>query len=44
MEKDVENWDHRRDVEKDETYGGMCEKCCDAGPVSCTTCFLRGSS
>ena len=31
MEKIVENWDQRKDVENDEKYYGMCEKCCDAG-------------
>ena len=29
--KGVGNWDHRKDVENDEKYGGMCERCCDAG-------------
>ena len=31
MEKKVANWDQRKNVENDETYDRMCEKCCDAG-------------
>ena len=31
MEKAVGNWDQRKDVENDEKYDRMCEKCCDAG-------------
>ena len=30
MEKYVGNWDQRENVENDENYDGMCEKCCDA--------------
>ena len=29
--KYVGNWDPRKDVENDEKYDGICEKCCDAG-------------
>ena len=30
-EKAVGKRDRRKDVEDDEKYDGMCEKCCDAG-------------
>ena len=29
MEKNVGNWDLRKDVENDDKYDEMCEKCCD---------------
>ena len=31
MEKVVENWDQRKDVENDEKDYGMCDECCDVG-------------
>ena len=29
--KYVGNWDQRKNVEHNEEYDGMCEKCCGAG-------------
>ena len=38
MGKDVGQWDQRKKVENDETYDGMCEKCCDAGRGNIQIC------
>ena len=31
MKKGVGNRDQGKHVENEETYDGMCERCCDAG-------------
>ena len=43
MGKVVGNGDQRTLVEKDETYDGMCEKCCDArrGNIEICIYFTR---
>ena len=38
MEKYVGKWDQRKDVDNDEKDDGMCENCCDAGPVNIQIC------
>ena len=38
MEKYVENWDQRKDVENDEKCDGMCERCCGAGRANIQIC------
>ena len=38
MEEYVGNWDQRKDVENDENYDGVCEKCCVAGRGNIQVC------
>ena len=38
-EKYVKNRDRRKEVENDEKYDRMCEKCCDAGRGNFQICF-----
>ena len=43
LEKDAGTWDQRKEVENDENYDGMCEKCCDAerGNIQICRYFTR---
>ena len=38
LDKYLGNWDQRKDVENNEKYGGMCEKCCDFGRGNIQIC------
>ena len=38
VEKTIGNRNQRKDVENDEKYDGMCEKCCDVGRGNIEVC------
>ena len=42
QKKLLNSWDQRQDVENDEKYYGMFEKCCDAGRGSIDVCLMFG--